>query len=162
MDNHLPYEPKTIEFTIDGVTYTKKEILFTQRNELLFKIAQLAGAGAPGLKTMNDDVNFGEIIQGILFKYSPQEAATFIKSTIKLGLQYPDFEKLGDRAFELHFTEHYDHQVEVLGEIWKQNFGQQIDILKKKYSTLNLIIQGLSGLMLNTQTNPPASTQETP
>lgn len=136
MTNELPYEPKTQEFYVDNFKYTKKEILVTQRNELLFKIMQLTGASAEGFGSLGDDIDYGKMLTGVLYKYKPAEMADFIKSTIILGLQFPKFPTTN--AYELHFTEHYEHQIPVLKEIWEQNFGKQIEEIKKKFSNSRL------------------------
>lgn len=138
MNNQLPYEPKSVEFELDGVKYTKKEILVTQRNELLVKIMQLGGAGAKGLGSLGDDIDYGKMLTGVLYKYNPAEMADFIKSTIMLGIQTPNFQNMGDNAYELHFTQYYEHQIPVLKEIWEQNFGKQIEEIKKKLSNSKL------------------------
>lgn len=161
-----PFEPKTVEFKIDDITYTIKEILVTKRNILLFKISQLAGAAAGGIGSLGDDVDYGEMLRGILYKYDPVEAAAFIKEIILLGLKYPDFEKIGhqtsaDQAYEMHFTEYYEHQIPVIKAIWEQNFGKQIADLKKKLSTSKLAT--LARLILGEiQQKPQQETTESP
>lgn len=158
MSNQLPYEPKSVEFSIDGFKYTKKEILVNQRNELLFKIIQLGGASAQGLNTLGANIDYGKMLTGVLYKYNPAEMADFIKSTIILGLEFPNFQNMEDSAYESHFTKYYEHQIPVLKEIWEQNFGKQVEEIKKKFSTskLNTLSRFLMGeITRQTNQEPP-------
>jgi hypothetical protein len=143
MDNQMPFEPKSVEFVIDDVTYTKKELLVTERNILLFKLAQLAGASGEGIGNLDDNMDFGKMLMGVLFKYTPEQAASFIKETIMAGLEYPNFKHGSPDPkqpnYEKHFTQYYPHQIQVLQEIWEQNFGESIDLIKKKLATSSVI-----------------------
>ncbi len=138
--DQLPFQPKTVEFEIDDIKYTIKEILVTQRNILLFKIMQLGGEATKNVGGLDDNIGYGKMLHNILYKYDPIQGAAFVKEIILLGLQYPDFEKLGhkigaDKAYEQHFTEYYGHQIPVIQKIWEQNFGEHINDLKKKLTT---------------------------
>jgi len=165
----IPFEPKSIEFKIDGLTYTKKELLVTERNILLFKIAQLLGASGAGLGNLDDNIDFGKMLAGVLYKYTPEAAAAFVKETIMAGLEYPKFDHSskdpGQPNYENHFTQYYTHQMEVLQEIWEQNFGESMEQLKKKLTTFKPFMLMLSMLKFQeeSQDRPePDSTTKSP
>lgn len=116
------------KFIVDSVTYQIQELLATERNILILEVVQLAGGAASGIG-VDDDIDFGKMISGFMKNGNPREMAEFIKQTILGSLAFP---KLDDNSFEVHFQEHYSHQIDVLEQIFILNYGPPINHIKKK------------------------------
>ncbi len=135
---------------VESVEYQIQELLATDRHTLMLEIAQLAGTAVSGFG-MDDDIDAGKIISGLMKNGNPREMALFIKQTILDSVAFP---RMDTDTYELHFCEHYSHTVDVLEEIFILNFGTPIQRIKKK-----LLNNGILGrIFSNRQPEPTEDT----
>lgn len=125
---------------INGITYRIKEWLAVERDVFLFEMNDLFGAWLPNIieHFFKDTVDFQEIaasglIQSILQRgnASPQQKAEFIKRLIISSVITPK-DAGTDEGYNLHWSKHYAHRLELIKEIFALNFGDMIQELKKK------------------------------
>jgi len=136
---------KTKQYTIDGHTYTLIEILATRRSEIVLECKNIISGATDGVGDIKDGLDtkldYTKIISGILNRVEPKKGARLLQEIISYGLQFPVMIQngvLNTDFYDEHFGEYYHHQVELVAEIFKMNFGPTIQELKKKLPLLGL------------------------
>jgi hypothetical protein len=137
----MGYILKEKKVKLDKVNYKIKELLASERTLLLSQTTELLGEStAAAIKAFILDseqaLALGEIITGLYKKATPQELTEFLEETIRGSVITPNID--GDN-FEYHFAEHYHHMPALLKEIYEQNFGKAIEIIKKKLFSLGIL-----------------------
>lgn len=153
-----PFMPRIKKIAIDGVNYSVKEMLASERNVFLFRTNELLGQSIEALMSgyAGDKDLFvaaGEIVSGLSKNASPRELNEFIKETILACVQSPKA-ACEDKEYELHFTQYYEHLPKLLKEIYEQNFGSVIGELKKKLLSLEILAPLSSNESPPEKTNP--------
>lgn len=133
---------KLHKFKVESVSYEIQELLATDRHILLLEIAQLAGGGFGGL---DEEIDFGKTIQGLMKNGSPRDMANFIKQTILESIAFP---VMNEDEYELHFCDHYSHTIDVLEQIFILNYGTPIQRIKKKLENSGILGRIFSSVKL--------------
>lgn len=136
---------------IDGVNYELQEITAMSRNEILFELKCIATGAKDGIGGIDAPMDYSMLIGGVLDRIKPKEGARLIYNIISKSVRFPEIKTEVD--FDAHFTEYYDHQIDLLVWIMEINFGKSIDRIKKKLLQTGI----LSLLFSKNQTESEAS-----
>jgi hypothetical protein len=129
---------KTEKQSIDGVNYEIVEMLATKRSIIALEIKQIITGFSEGIDNdVDSEIDFKKSIAGILDRIEPEKGAYLLRDIIMNGVQFPVMDSI-DR-YDLHFAEHYDHQIELVAWIMELNFGKTIESIKKKLTSTGLL-----------------------
>ena len=136
---------KTKDIVIEGIKYTLIEILGSKRSVIVLEAKNIFTGAADGIGDIKDGLDakldYTKIATGILDRLEPEKGAKLLRDVIAYGIQFPVILREGIvdiDAYDEHFGEYYHHQIELVSEIFKMNFGPSIQELKKKLPLLGL------------------------
>ncbi len=127
----------TEQKNIDGVNYEIIEMPATRRSIIALELKQIITGLSEGVQDIDSDIDYSKSIAGILDRIEPEKGAYLLRDIIMNGLQFPVMDSY--EAYDLHFAEHYDHQVDLIAWIMELNFGKTISSIKKKLTTTGIL-----------------------
>lgn len=122
---------------IDGVNYELQEMPATKRNIILLELKNIAAGAKDGIGGIDEELDYAKLIGGILDRIEPEKGAQLIYDIISNGVRFPVISSQLD--FDAHFTEHYEHQIDLIAWIMELNFGKSIEKIKKKLLTTGIL-----------------------
>lgn len=122
---------------IDGVNYEITEMPATRRSIIALELKQIVTGLSEGVQGIDSDIDYSKSIAGILDRIEPEKGAFLLRDIIMNGLRFPVMDTY--EAYDLHFTEYYAHQIELVSWIMELNFGKTIDSIKKKLTQTGIL-----------------------
>ncbi len=122
---------KTKNIKIDNVEYEIQELLAIERTLMAFKISKILSDFG------SFDDNKTEAFVDILNKLDPEYGAKLITTILQKGIRFPKVET--ENQFNIHFTQYYSHQIQLVADILSFNFSDTISNIKKKLTSIGAI-----------------------
>ena len=138
----------TKQITIESVNYELVEMLATKRSIIGLTVKNIILGIKDGIGNVKDgidtEINYTKLFTGLLERIDPEKGAYLLRDIILSGVQFP---VLDNDRYDEHFGEFYHHQIQLVSEIMKMNFGKSIDEIKKKLEQT-----GILGLIFSKET----------